>query len=189
MKNLKLFTLIIMAIFALNSCKKEKTGIDALPPATQEGKETFGCLVNGEVFTPKGSNLGGPTLSSYYQYLNSPTAQGYFFNVLAKKKSTGNITESISLDFISNTSLVNGKVYDLKKIDINNETEAGYLYSNVTTSNSYKTKSETYLGKLIITKLDEINQIVSGTFWFDAVNDKGEKVEVREGRFDVRFVK
>ena len=45
------------------------------------------------------------------------------------------------------------------------------------------------MGKLIITKLDEINQIVSGTFWFDAVNDKGEKVEVREGRFDVHYVK
>ena len=71
MKNLKLFTLIIMAIFALNSCKKEKTGIDALPPATQEGNDTFGCLVNGEAFTPKGSSFGGPILSSYYQYLNS----------------------------------------------------------------------------------------------------------------------
>jgi hypothetical protein len=43
-------------------------------------------LVNGEVFTPKGSNLGGPTLSSYHQYLNNSTAKGYYFNVLAKKK-------------------------------------------------------------------------------------------------------
>jgi hypothetical protein len=52
----------------------------------KKGKETFGCLVNGEVFTPKGSNLGGPTLSSYHQYLNNSTAKGYYFNVLAKKK-------------------------------------------------------------------------------------------------------
>ena len=39
------------------------------------------------------------------------------------------------------------------------------------------------------TRLDEVKQIVSGTFWFDAVNDKGEKVEVREGRFDMIFTK
>jgi hypothetical protein len=28
---------------------------------------------------------------------------------------------------------------------------------------------------------------VAGTFWFDAVNDRGEKVEVRQGRFDMLF--
>ncbi|MFT2008041.1 hypothetical protein ACMA1I_05140 [Pontibacter sp. 13R65] len=26
---------------------------------------------------------------------------------------------------------------------------------------------------------------IPGTFWFDAVDDQGEKVEVRESRFDV----
>ncbi|MEJ7676398.1 MAG: hypothetical protein WKG06_00655 [Segetibacter sp.] len=30
-------------------------------------------------------------------------------------------------------------------------------------------------GELKITKLDETNRIVSGTFWFDAVNKNGEK--------------
>ncbi len=32
------------------SCKKEKTGADGLPPATQTGANTFGCLVNGVLF-------------------------------------------------------------------------------------------------------------------------------------------
>jgi hypothetical protein len=27
--------------------------------------------------------------------------------------------------------------------------------------------------------------ILSGTFWFDAVNDIDEKVEIRDGRFDL----
>jgi hypothetical protein len=171
-------------------CKKDQTSIDALPPATQEGKETFGCLVNGEAFTPKGSSLGGPILSSYYQYLNSQTAQGYYFNVLAKKKSSGNVNESVSLDFISkNIHLEDGKIYKLRKIDANDVAEAGYLLSNVSNSNSYKTQISIYIGELIISHLDETNQIVSGTFWFDAVNDKGEKVEVREGRFDLKYVK
>ncbi len=94
------------------------------------------------------------------------------------------------MDFISkNRPLENGKTYILKKIDIDNTTEAGYLFSNVTTSSSYKTQISINIGELKINKLDEINQIVSGTFWFDALNEKGEKVEVREGRFDVKFVK
>jgi hypothetical protein len=45
-----------------------------------------------------------------------------------------------------------------------------------------------YTGELIITKLDFINNIVSGTFWFDLENPfTGERVEIREGRFDTLF--
>lgn len=29
--------------------------------------------------------------------------------------------------------------------------------------------------------------IIAGTFWFDAINDKGEKVQIREGRFDWQY--
>ena len=188
MKNLKLFTLIIMAIFALNSCKKEQTGIDALPPATQEGKETFGCLVNGEVFTPKGSNLGGPTLSSYYQYLNSPTAQGYFFNVSAIKKNGGNNgTEGVNIN-TNNKEIEQGQKYVLQNGPEDGQIYGSYGITISINSNEFITKG-IYKGELYVSKFDEINQIVSGTFWFDAVNDKGEKVEVREGRFDVRYVK
>ena len=40
-------------------------------------------------------------------------------------------------------------------------------------------------GELIITRLDTINKIISGTFWFNLLNSKNEKVEVRDGRFDL----
>jgi hypothetical protein len=189
--NLKPYTFYLLLSLLLTmgmKCKKDETGIEALPPATQEGKNTFGCLVNGEAFTPKGSNFGGPILSSYYQYLNTSTAQGYFFNVLAKKRSSNNVSENISLDIISKDKIIKGKIYYLKSIGPENLAEAGYLFSNVSTSNSFKTKTNVFTGQLTIIQLDEAKQIVSGTFWFDAVNDKGEKVEVREGRFDVKYV-
>ena len=48
--------------------------------------------------------------------------------------------------------------------------------------------NQEYTGKLIITKLDFENQIVSGIFWFDLENPfTGERVEIREGRFDTLF--
>ncbi|MBD3748441.1 MAG: hypothetical protein IE931_02995 [Sphingobacteriales bacterium] len=168
-------------------CKKDQTGIDSLPPATQEGKETFGCLVNGEAFTPKGSNLGGPVLSSYYQYLNSPTAQGYFFNVSADRKESS-FSKSISIG-ANDIIIKQGMKYQLKNYPIKNETYGRFLIvSDLGEINQYATVND-YKGELFISKFDETNQIVSGTFWFDAVNDKGEKVEVREGRFDVHYVK
>ncbi len=49
------FTILIAA-----SCKKNKppkTELEKLPPATQTGANTFGCLLNGVAFTPAGGIL------------------------------------------------------------------------------------------------------------------------------------
>ena len=42
-------------------------------------------------------------------------------------------------------------------------------------------------GELKITYHNYNNAILSGTFWFDAVNSTGEIVQVREGRFDIHY--
>ena len=169
-------------------CKKDKVGIDALPPATREGKNTFGCLVNGKVFVPKGSNLGGPILSSYYQYLDSPSAKGYFFNVSATMKNrNGNGTEGVNINS-NNLIIKQGQSYMLKNSGQDGEIYGSYGLTIGINSNDFTTKGQ-FRGELYISTFDEIKQIVSGTFWFDAVNDQGEKVEVREGRFDVHFVR
>lgn len=43
-------------------------------------------------------------------------------------------------------------------------------------------------GQLTITKNDPIQGILSGRFWFDAADkETGEKVEIREGRFDIVY--
>lgn len=58
------------------------------------------------------------------------------------------------------------------------------LYSNG--NDSYVTTSS-YTGKVNISNRDTVNSIVSGTFEFMAVNSSGEKVEVRQGRFDLNY--
>ncbi|TXT34444.1 MAG: hypothetical protein FD136_331 [Chitinophagaceae bacterium] len=51
--------LIIAVSFVLlsSSCRKNKpvNPIDQLPPETQTGANTFGCLVDGGVFKPGGT--------------------------------------------------------------------------------------------------------------------------------------
>ena len=181
-----LFLLLSLLLTMGMKCKKDETGIAALPPATQEGKNTFGCLVNGEAFTPKGSNLGGPVLSSFYQYLNSPTAQGFFFNVSCNRRES-EISRSVSING-NNVIIKEGTTYILKNYPNKDEINGSYaIVSGSGNINQFVT-IQTSTGELFISKFDETKQIVSGTFWFDAVNEKGEKVEVREGRFDVKYV-
>ena len=185
MKNLKWLLLLPLAGILLSaSCKKES--LNQLPPATQEGRRTFGCLVNGKVYTPKGSPFAGPILKSNYQLLNTSTAQGHFFNLSASRKGNGYL-EDITINS-NNRSIEEGKVYTLQNAPGVGEIYGEYTIYKDPEINSYRTIG-ILKGELHITKLDETKQIVSGTFWFDAVNDKGEKVEVREGRFDMVYTK
>ena len=182
MKNLMngclLFACSLVLISA--SCKKEKIGIDGLPPATQEGKGTFGCLVNGLLFTPKGSPFGGPIQQSYYQFVNG----AYHFLVAAGHSNNGKTlgvqinAEDIVLQTGMTIPLVEGKKGEA----------IGWHFDYGNDLKDYKTNNQ-IKGELKITRFDEVNQIVSGIFWFDAVNAAGEKVEIREGRFDMRFIK
>ena len=55
MKKLRIVLFVTIAsCILLSSCKKDNFREDTLPPVTQIGANTFGCLVNGKVFVPKG---------------------------------------------------------------------------------------------------------------------------------------
>jgi hypothetical protein len=58
------------------------------------------------------------------------------------------------------------------------------LYSN--DKGSYY-RLENDIGNLYISKFDPINRILSGTFFFVGTNSRGEKVNITDGRFDVRY--
>lgn len=180
-------TLIALLTFILltsSHCKKNRPSnpIDQLPPETQTGANTFGCLVNGQVFKPGGAQLSGGSLSCNYQYLNG----GFYFTLSAVKQPGGSSTQtSVSL-FTDSLKINEGE----KLILINRakgKPYGQYLGTGTNINDWLHETSVNSTGELWIKKLDPVNQIVSGTFWFDAVNANGQKVEIREGRFDVRY--
>ena len=61
---------------------------------------------------------------------------------------------------------------------------ASYSYGSALNVREFNTTSG-LRGELYIKKINK--DIVSGTFWFDAIASTGEKVEVRSGSFDVSF--
>jgi predicted small secreted protein len=121
--------------------------------------------------------------------VNDSFGSYYFLNISALRKGSRNVSEYVDLFVFSDSPISDGKTYDLKKSKIDNRAEGSYLYSNVETRNSFETQNQDFVGKITITKIDETNQFISGTFMFDAINDKGEEAEVREGRFDVKYLK
>ncbi len=172
---------------AASECKKHKPGnpIDQLPPETQVGANTFGCLVDGKVFLPKGPSLS-PILTCYYQYIYYSSPTGYVFQVAARDNSNSSILNSINI-LSDSVKLEQGKTYDLQ------ETTKGTVRGNYrhwvnNSLDDFLTYSP-LSGQLILKKFDEINQIASGTFWFNAVNANRDTVHVTDGRFDMKFTK
>ncbi|NEM97411.1 DUF6252 family protein [Pontibacter burrus] len=147
---------------------------------------TIGCLVNGKALVPKADKWGNITYSCYYQYLDDSFGKGYYFNVSVinnkDKPVTGVYVQTNKLE------VEEGKTYPLVSEDEEGNAY-GFLWTNNGTKSTYYFTNETNKGELTITKLDRYNQIISGTFWFDAVDEKGNVVEVREGRFDMKYMK
>ena len=146
--------------------------INQLPPATQSGENTFGCLLDGEPFLP---GNGGNPLDCVYQFVNG----GYYFALQANREIDLNLirlgcnTENLEIN--------QDGVYALKE-NINGNASGKYFYE---TYLNYT--SNTHTGELTITKLDFDNHIVSGTFWYDVEDQNGVVHEIREGRFDMLF--
>jgi hypothetical protein len=187
-KLLPILASLFFITLTASECKKHKPGspVDHLPPETQTGANTFGCLVNGKVFLPKGTSLS-PILTCYYQYIYYPSPTGFVFQISASDNSRPSSPINLNID-IDSLSLQKGKTYELQTQGIKGIAYGNYRKFTNNTLNDFFTYSLSS-GQLNLTKFDEINQIASGTFWFNAVDANGDTVHVTDGRFDMQFTK
>jgi len=164
--------LIILIAVCFLSCTKAKV---ELPPATQEGKDILGCLVNGEVFVAQHGFIGGVddlSISVSKEELNlGSSAYG------DDTKVDGNLY----INLFENFDLYKQSTFPITN-DLSRSGKFKYRKGVM-----FSTGQDKYVGELTITKLDTVNFIVAGTFWFDAVSETGEVVEIRKGRFDIPY--
>lgn len=173
---IQIIALLILCclLFSSWSCKKEKVGIDGLPAITQTGENTFGCLVNGELLIPKyGKGFGGRTI---LETTYGPSASLRLSAVDRSSKELPSVT------LYSYVPLKSGLIIPLVDGTDNFHASGEYFID----SNNFRTNNE-LKGELTISYFDEVKHIVSGRFWFDALNKNGDKVEIREGRFDIKY--
>ncbi|MFT6816130.1 MAG: hypothetical protein ACJAZ3_002048 [Sphingobacteriales bacterium] len=186
--NIKLLTVLFFSflIFTSLSCKKNKQNI--LPEATQEGKNTFGCKVDGEIFvgqSRKSDNFLTPDCEgarSSITILKDDSNNNYFF-----VKVVGSNCKDKSMSVGVNLSLEKIQVgkYDLnfKSIGARKEHSGDFLNEEIPTS--FITNMQ-YNGSCELKKIDTITNIISGTFSFKAFNGE-DSVNVTDGRFDIKI--
>ncbi len=181
MRILKL-TMLAFGFILLNaaSCCKDENE-ETLPPETQTGANTFGCLVNGKVWLNGG----------YAPFPSSNLYASVYPNefVIGALKSNDNMYQSIFIDVKAPISI--------GKFNLNSENHQAKFADGITNC-YYQTDSISSKGTLEITKFDSINKIVSGQFSFIAFKYKpttiavigncDSTINITEGRFDIKYI-
>ena len=168
--------LLAMLVFAF-ACDKDDHDNETLPPATQSGKGTFACYVDGKPFIDK----SGGWFNCYYQLVDGE----YYFSI--GSRNNGNSNPRHLYIQTEKKEIFERQTYELLTLSEGNAyAGAGFVFSP--TEGYIEYTNTDYTGELTITKLDFENNIISGTFWFDVKHPiTGETVEIREGRFDTLF--
>lgn len=189
MKSIISTSVLITSLFFTTACKKHivTSPVDQLPAETQTGVNTFGCLVNGKVFKPHGPSIG-PILSCFYQNLYGTDNPGYHFGLFGIDKT--NVQDFTSVEIgLDSIEIKGSMVIPLTKFLTPGYGDGQYGHYMAGANGILFHTNDTVKGELNIKYFDSTNQVISGTFWFNAVSDKGDTVKVTNGRFDMRYTR
>jgi len=164
-------SLIALLLLSGIACRKHRMDNNGLPPATQEGKNTLGFLLNGKPWTPKGYN-GTSNLNITYD----PTYQGGSITIAAYRIMSDNDRQFISFSVDSIQKPIN-----IEKPDH----ELGFYFAIKNLCEYNSVDSIYWDGKLEITKLDKDQGIISGRFDAILYKPSCDTIRITDGRFDL----
>ena len=179
---LTLYCFLVLTLISETGCVKNVPK-NILPPVTQEGKNTFGCRVNGVNWTPYfhcGFMSGGCRELGFYVYnVDSVNKLPLGFRLIVERRNSDNTFSDFSFETYG-LSPINqvGNIFDSLSIGYDKNEDH---YQPGPAYQSYSS------GAVNITKLDTVNKIMSGTFAFILYNSTGDSVVITDGRFDLTY--
>ena len=180
-------TLLWLTLLCLSTivagCKKDKKA-EQLPPATQTGANTFGCLINGVVYTPKGFKLNKP---NFEMIVDPGFNDGNLDIRVYRLENEREIYLSLGSDSIKNVGF-----YPLDR-------NTGFYFLIATKGitslicevlHAVGSNPVGKTGFIKITRYDLANRVISGEFEFEFTNPDcglGNPIKISQGRFDKSF--
>lgn len=177
---MKKLLLLLLATFTLSCCNKDDdqpiAEIDKLPPATQTGAQTFGCLIDGKAFVPP--KFGSNSPKAFYQFVGGAYTLGINAAI-----GGGTELKGINIGCLDAPLISENNYILLEKLPPNYFGQYT-IYGGITLNS---TSTINLPGNLTITRFDPVNYIISGTFEFSVLDDNGNEVKITNGRFDMQY--
>lgn len=171
---------LLLPLCVLLGChKNEPSPVEQLPPATQTGANTVGCLLNGQPWAPVGN---GTSKNFFIDY--DTGYPGGLFNLSVEKDLGNNASPRPQTLSIYVNPLPRTGAYLLDGL---NNTRV--LFIDPIKNCIYESREVgTYCkGTLTITRLDNQARIISGTFAFTLAKPGCDTLTVTQGRFDKKL--
>ena len=166
--SITLLTFYMLTLVACSNDDKPENPVDALPPITQTGENTFACLINGKPF--------------FSSFKRRATYSGNSISISGSRRDELGL-RSVSIQGFD-IQIIEGENYMLKSSESGNFTGIYLIDGGLTLDTG--TTDETP-GLLTITRFDLEEFIVSGTFEFSVIDDEGNTLNFTDGRFDLKF--
>ena len=198
MINMKKLIYILSFFLLLSGCSKDNNPADPLaklPPETQTGANTFGCIINGQVFYPRDGtsslfNPGGKGL----KYWGDHTVDQNLYNEIEIRNLKDGKPCSRMIIHIHGLFQNKAGEYVWKSSNFQNSIDGlmqNYVFARIFDETSQTWKfygSYENSGKVTITRYDLPNRIVSGNFNGKLKLFNGnEEIEIKNGRFDIKW--
>ncbi|MBP1841745.1 hypothetical protein [Formosa algae] len=173
--------IFILSILIFISCDTASVDLDD-ENYVFDGRGGVKCKVNDNLLKPSVVTSPGAR-SVWFSLAEYDDLNRMYLSFSNRGQSPDFIDQFVTIEItgISTTTSMVGNIYNLG--DEPNQGE----YSIDTASSVYKT-NEIYFGTLEILYHDIDNFILGGRFEFDAVNEDGEIIEIREGEFDLKYL-
>lgn len=177
--------LLFLALLTIGSCKKDDPQA-SLPPATQEGKNTAGCLINGQAFVAQ--SYGGDILSPPTPAMSGGFSFDSLYCLFIHGKYNGQGVEVMLFLRGERTG-----IYLLNRTTpYYPQSTPRYALSHATyrTVDSYTREvyvtDARHTGRVELTKGNIQQGLSAGTFSFTAVSnqDSIKTITITDGRFD-----
>ncbi len=180
------FYFLIAFCLHFSACEKEEPVFPAFPPATQSGEMSLGCYVNGRALVHD-TSVRFPFIIPFFTVMRDITYNSNFHGYHSLTISAlGGFDDFITpgrfrFNITNPQEGVPAAEYEATFITTEKDPNYGY-------SGTYEILPE--LSEIVLTKLDTINNIVSGRFDMVGINllYRTDTVVITDGRFDFKIM-
>ncbi|MFN3968659.1 hypothetical protein [Flavobacterium sp.] len=186
--------LIFMTTILLIACSDDSNPGDGLPPETQTGANTFGCLIDGKLLVPRSgnNNIVNPLWGAALWGSGMVNPNAYFELEIIDYKSQYTASFLLHMEDVYLNGIGDYVIDESNGMNSSDGLDHNYLHciifdKNTNSFQKYVSYENSGAFKINYLSINENRTIISGNFNCKVRNiqNPNDEIEITSGRFDI----